>query len=144
MAVKVMVAPAIVARAEAPTDEEAPRPAGSPQAEAAQVVRLRRRRARGPDHADVPQVPPDAPALPVRAAPHGHGSIRNQPGCRGCRSVAGADKPRRREQEEGAIEGEQLSTPESALETAPEPKRPIDAGRMSAQIAAALAGGWRR
>jgi hypothetical protein len=70
------------------------------------------------------------------------GSIRNQPWCRGCRSGAGADKPRRREQEEGEVETS--STPESIPESAPAPQRPVDAGLVSAQIAAALAAGWRK
>ena len=75
-------------------------------------------------------------------------SIRNQPWCRGCRSGAGADKPRRREQEEAPAEIDRESTGESVAEAAPAiaplPQRPIDAGQMATQIAAALAGGWRR
>ena len=70
------------------------------------------------------------------------GSIRNQPWCRGCRSGAGAEKPRRREQEEAAgRRSTPASTSESVAEAAPVAQRPIDAGRCPPQIAAALAGG---
>lgn len=72
------------------------------------------------------------------------GSIRNQPWCRGCRSGAGADKPRRREQEESGAEVDLASTSESVAEAAPVAQRPVDAGLMSQQIAAALAAGWRK
>jgi hypothetical protein len=72
------------------------------------------------------------------------GSIRNQPWCRGCRSGAGAEKPRRREQEEAASGLEAGSTSESVVEAPVVPQRPIDAGQMATQIAAALAGGWRK
>jgi hypothetical protein len=71
------------------------------------------------------------------------GSIRNQPWCRGCRSGAGVEKPRRREQEEASGETESGSTSESVVEAAT-PQRPIDAGQVATQIAAALAGGWRK
>ncbi len=61
------------------------------------------------------------------------GSIRNQPWCRTCRSSAGAERPRRRREE--------LEVPvEVAAQAAPE--KPIDAGIVAAQVAAALAGGW--
>jgi hypothetical protein len=144
MAVKVMVAPAIVASAEAPTMKKLRNPLAPPKP---------RRRKSSVYDADGHEVlitlmclkcHQMRPLSQFGLRRMADGSIRNQPWCRGCRSVAGADKPRRREQEEGAIEGEQLSTPESVLETAPEPHRPVDAGQMSAQIAAALAGGWRR
>jgi hypothetical protein len=72
------------------------------------------------------------------------GSIRNQPWCRGCRSGAGAEKPRRREHEEAVSELDTGSTSESIVETAVAPQRPIDAGQVATQIAAALAGGWRK
>ena len=144
MAVKVMVAPAIVARAEAPPMKKLRDPLAPPKP---------RRRKSSVYDADGHEVlitlmclkcHQMRPLSQFGLRRMADGSIRNQPWCRGCRSVAGADKPRHRVHEEGAIEGEQLSTPESVLETAPEPQRPIDAGRMSAQIAAALAGGWRR
>jgi hypothetical protein len=72
------------------------------------------------------------------------GSIRNQPWCRGCRSGAGADKPRRRDQDAPLAEGDLSPTSESTAEVAPPPVRPVDAGIVSAQIAAALAAGWRK
>jgi hypothetical protein len=72
------------------------------------------------------------------------GSIRNQPWCRGCRSGAGAERPRRREQEEAAAEIDPGSTGESTIGAPPASPRPIDAGQMATQIAAALAGGWRK
>ena len=71
-------------------------------------------------------------------------SIRNQPWCRGCRSGAGAEKPRRREQEEAVSGLDAGSTSESVVEAPIAPQRPIDAGQMATQIAAALAGGWRK
>jgi hypothetical protein len=64
------------------------------------------------------------------------GSIRNQPWCRPCRSSSGAERPRRRA-EEGGVEAPPVAAP-------PEPAPPVDAGRVAAQVAAALAGGWGR
>ena len=72
------------------------------------------------------------------------GSIRNQPWCRGCRSGAGAEKPRRQEREEAVSGLDAGSTSESVVEVPVAPQRPIDAGQMATQIAAALAGGWRK
>jgi hypothetical protein len=72
------------------------------------------------------------------------GSIRNQPWCRGCRSGAGAEKPRRRKQEDAVQDMDTGSTLESVVEAPVAPQRPIDAGQMANQIAAALAGGWRK
>jgi hypothetical protein len=144
MAVKVMVAPAIVARDEAPPMKKLRDPLAPPK---------RRRRKSAVYDADGHEVlitlmclkcHQMRPLSQFGLRRMADSSIRNQPWCRGCRSAAGAEKPRGRGQEEGPIEGEPSSTPESVREAASEPQRPIDAGRMSAQIAAALAGGWRR
>jgi hypothetical protein len=136
MAVKVMVAPAIVARDEAPPMKKLRDPLAPPK---------RRRRKSAVYDADGHEVLITLMCLSQFGLRRmADSSIRNQPWCRGCRSAAGAEKPRGRGQEEGPIEGEPSSTPESVREAASEPQRPIDAGRMSAQIAAALAGGWRR
>jgi hypothetical protein len=144
MAVKVMVAPAITASLEAPPARKLRDPLAPPR------PKRRKSAVYDADGHEVlitlmclkcHQMRPLAMFGLRRMA---DGSIRNQPWCRGCRSGAGADKPRRREQEEGAADGEASSTPESVVEAAPAPPRPIDAGQMSAQIAAALAAGWRK
>jgi hypothetical protein len=144
MAVKVMVAPAIVARAEAPPVRKLRDPLAPP--------RPKRRKSAVYD-ADGHEVLITLMCLKCHQMRPlsmfglrrmADGSIRNQPWCRGCRSGAGAEKPRRRDQEEGTVEPELMSTSESVAEGTPEPQRPIDAGLMSAQIAAALAAGWRK
>ena len=144
MAVKIMVAPAIVALAEAPPARKLRDPLAPPR------PKRRKSSVYDADGHEVlitlmclkcHQMRPLAMFGLRRMA---DGSIRNQPWCRGCRSGAGAEKPRRREQEEATGGIDAVSTPESVVEAAPEPKRPIDAGQMSAQIAAALAGGWQR
>jgi hypothetical protein len=144
MAVKVMVAPAIVARVEAPPARKLRDPLAPP--------RPKRRKSAVYD-ADGHEVLITLMCLKCHQMRPlsmfglrrmADGSIRNQPWCRGCRSGAGAEKPRRRDQEDGAVETEPMSTSESVVEAAPEPQRPIDAGLMSAQIAAALAAGWRK
>ncbi|HVP67546.1 MAG TPA: hypothetical protein VMT17_09820 [Anaeromyxobacteraceae bacterium] len=66
------------------------------------------------------------------------GSIRNQPWCRTCRSSAGAERPRRRRAEEAA------PAAEAPAEPAPPPAKPVDAGLVAAQVAAALAAGWAK
>jgi hypothetical protein len=144
MAVKVMVAPAITARLEAPPGRKVRDPLAPPK------PRRRKSAVYDADGHEVlitlmclkcHQMRPLAMFGLRRMA---DGSIRNQPWCRGCRSGAGADKPRRREQEEAA-DVDVASTSESVAETAPAaPQRPMDAGLMSAQIAAALAAGWRK
>jgi len=142
MAVKVMVAPAITARLEAPPARKLRDPLAPPK------PRRRKSAVYDADGHEVlitlmclkcHQMRPLAMFGLRRMA---DGSIRNQPWCRGCRSGAGADKPRRREQDEGGVEVEPSSTSESVA--APAPQRPVDAGLMSAQIAAALAAGWRK
>ena len=144
MAVKVMLAPAIAAKAEAapvrkPRDPNAP-------------PKPRRRKSAVYD-ADGHEVlitlmclkcHQMRPLSQFGLRRMADGSIRNQPWCRGCRSGAGAERPRRREQEEAQVEMEQdVSTPESAAPV-PEPRRPIDAGQVATQIAAALATGYRK
>jgi hypothetical protein len=142
MAVKVMVAPAIAAQAEAPRVRKIRDPLAPPKP---------RRRKSAVYDADGHEVlitlmclkcHQMRPLSQFGLRRMADGSIRNQPWCRGCRSGAGADRPRRREQEEAVAEVEPLSTPESAVEAAPAPQRPVDAGQVAAQVAAALAGGW--
>jgi hypothetical protein len=144
MAVKVMVAPAIVAHVEAPPARKLRDPQAPP--------RPKRRKSAVYD-ADGHEVLITLMCLKCHQMRPlsmfglrrmADGSIRNQPWCRGCRSGAGAEKPRRRGQEEGGAETESTSTSESIAEAVSEPQRPIDAGLMSAQIAAALAAGWRK
>jgi hypothetical protein len=144
MAVKVMVAPAIVAAAEAPPARRVRDPNAPPK------PRRRKSAVYDADGHEVlitlmclkcHQMRPLAMFGLRRMA---DGSIRNQPWCRGCRSGAGAERPRRREQEEAQVEIEQdVSTPESAAPS-PEARRPIDAGQVATQIAAALAAGYRK
>ena len=77
------------------------------------------------------------------------GAIRNQPWCRPCRSVAGAEKPRRRE---SAETGESVAStvpsapapaaPAAPVQATPPVRRP--ASSVAAEVAAALDAGWRR
>jgi hypothetical protein len=135
MAVKVMVAPAIAAREARP----APRQPRDPGA----TARPRRRRSAVYD-ADGNEVLITLMCLKCHKmrplAQFGlrrmaDGSIRNQPWCRTCRSGAGAERPRR-----AAAEGAPEAPPAEAPPAAPE--RPLDASRVAAQVAAALAAGW--
>jgi hypothetical protein len=144
MAVKVMVAPAITASLEAPPARKLRDPLAPPK------PKRRKSAVYDADGHEVlitlmclkcHQMRPLAMFGLRRMA---DGSIRNQPWCRGCRSGAGADKPRRREQEESGAEVDVASTSESVAEAAPVAQRPVDAGLMSQQIAAALAAGWRK
>ncbi len=144
MAVKVMVAPAIAAAVDAPPARKARDPLAPPK------VRRRKSAVFDADGHEVlitlmclkcHQMRPLSQFGLRRMA---DGSIRNQPWCRGCRSGAGAEKPRHREQEDAVPDTDAGSTPESVVEAAIAPPRPIDAGRMATQIAAALAGGWRK
>jgi hypothetical protein len=144
MAVKVMVAPAITASLEAPPARKLRDPLAPPK------PKRRKSAVYDADGHEVlitlmclkcHQMRPLAMFGLRRMA---DGSIRNQPWCRGCRSGAGADKPRRREQEESGAEVDLASTSESVAEAAPVAQRPVDAGLMSQQIAAALAAGWRK
>jgi hypothetical protein len=68
------------------------------------------------------------------------GSIRNQPWCRGCRSVAGTDRPRRPAEADSPVESTSMAPSPDPIP--PPPQRPVDAGQVAAQVAAALAGGW--
>ncbi len=144
MAVKVMVAPAIAAAVDAPPARKARDPLAPPK------VRRRKSAVFDADGHEVlitlmclkcHQMRPLSQFGLRRMA---DGSIRNQPWCRGCRSGAGTEKPRHREQEDAVPDTDAGSTPESVVEAAIAPPRPIDAGRMATQIAAALAGGWRK
>jgi len=144
MAVKVMVAPAIAAAVEAPPPRKLRDPLAPPKP---------RRRKSSVYDAEGHEVLITLMCLKChRMRPLSQfglrrmadGSIRNQPWCRGCRSGAGAERPRRGEQEEAAVEIDPQSTGESTVEAPPASRRPIDAGQMATQIAAALAGGWRK
>jgi hypothetical protein len=74
------------------------------------------------------------------------GAIRNQPWCRPCRSVAGADKPRRKDSAE-TVESVVLAAPApeaqpaAPVQATPPVRRP--ASSLSAQVAAALDAGRR-
>jgi hypothetical protein len=77
------------------------------------------------------------------------GAIRNQPWCRPCRSAAGTDKPRRKESAETAESAALAVSPPPAavdapvtVQATPPVRRP--GASLSAEVAAALAGGQRR
>ena len=76
------------------------------------------------------------------------GAIRNQPWCRPCRSASGADKPRRKESAEivesvAANPSPPAVQPEAApISASPPTCRP--ASTVAAEVAAALAAGLRR
>jgi len=134
MAVKVMVASAISTR-------EAAGPA--PKARAGAAAKPRRRRSAVYD-ADGHEVlitlmclkcHKMRPLSQFGLRRMADGSIRNQPWCRTCRSSAGAERPRRSAVEEAKPE---VAAPE------PTPEKPVDAGRVAAQVAAALAAGWAK
>ena len=144
MAVKVMVAPAIAAAVEAPPARKLRDPLAPPKP---------RRRKSSVYDAEGHEVlitlmclkcHQMRPLSQFGLRRMADGSIRNQPWCRGCRSGAGTERPRRREQEEGPGEVDPRSTSESIAEAPTVPQRPIDAGQVATQIAAALAGGWRK
>lgn len=144
MAVKVMVAPAVAAAVEAPPARKTRDPLAPPKP---------RRRKSSVYDADGHEVlitlmclkcHQMRPLSQFGLRRMADGSIRNQPWCRGCRSGAGTEKPRRREQEESVADLDAGPTSESAVEAPVAPRRPIDAGQMATQIAAALAGGWRK
>ncbi len=77
------------------------------------------------------------------------GAIRNQPWCRPCRSAAGADKPRRKESAE-TVESPAAAVPPPAPATevgAPVQATPPfrrSASSVATEVAAALAAGLRR
>jgi hypothetical protein len=137
MAVKVMVAPAIVAR----RDAQQP-PARSPRSEDAEP-KAKRRRSSVYD-ADGNEVFITLVCLKChRTRPLSQfglrkmadGAIRNQPWCRTCRgaTTSGASRQRRR--------GPTEVDPVEEVSAAPEPI--VDAGRIAAQVVAALHGGRR-
>jgi hypothetical protein len=75
------------------------------------------------------------------------GAIRNQPWCRPCRSAAGADKPRRRESAETVEPAVPAASPAPAptaapVQATPPVRRP--GSSVAAEVAAALAAGQRR
>lgn len=76
------------------------------------------------------------------------GAIRNQPWCRPCRSAAGAEKPRRKgsaETVESAVAAAPPppeAPPVAAVQATPPVRRPGTS--VAAEVAAALAGGQRR
>jgi hypothetical protein len=78
------------------------------------------------------------------------GAIRNQPWCRPCRSAAGADKPRRKGSAETVESAAAAAPPAVAPEAAPaapvQATPPIrrPASSVATEIAAALAAGQRR
>jgi hypothetical protein len=136
MAVKVMVAPAIVAQQEAAPVRKARDPEAPPKP---------RRRKSSVYDAEGHEVlitlmclkcHQMRPLSQFGLRRMADGSIRNQPWCRPCRSSSGAERPRKR------AEAEVVEAPPVAA--APEPAQPVDAGRVAAQVAAALAGGWGR
>ncbi len=75
------------------------------------------------------------------------GAIRNQPWCRPCRSTAGAEKPRRK----GSAETVESAVVEAPAPTPPPVATPVQAtppirrpaSSVAAEVAAALAGGRR-
>ncbi len=75
------------------------------------------------------------------------GAIRNQPWCRPCRSAAGADKPRKKEAAEtvdssaAAVSLPPEAQPAAPVQATPPIRRP--ASSVAAEVAAALAGGRR-
>jgi hypothetical protein len=79
------------------------------------------------------------------------GAIRNQPWCRPCRSTAGADKPRRRESAE-TVESPALAVPREPAPAPTQAAAPVQAtppvrraaSSVAAEVAAALAAGQRR
>jgi len=76
------------------------------------------------------------------------GAIRNQPWCRPCRSAAGTDKPRAREAAEIVESSAAAPSPAPAVDetapVAPTPPTRRPASTVAAEVAAALDAGWRR
>ncbi len=140
MAVKVMLAPSIVAAAEAAPARKPRDPNAPPKP---------RRRKSAVYDADGHEVLITLMCLKCHKmrplAQFGlrrmsDGSIRNQPWCRGCRSVAGTDRPRRPAEADSPVESTSMAPSPDPIP--PAPQRPVDAGQVAAQVAAALAGGW--
>jgi hypothetical protein len=139
MAVKVMVAPVIAAAAEAAPVRKIRDPSAPPKP---------RRRKSAVYDADGHEVlitlmclkcHKMRPLSQFGLRRMADGSIRNQPWCRGCRSGAGAERPRRPDQDDSPVD----IAPIPAADPIPHaPPRPVDAGQVATQIAAALAAGW--
>ncbi len=76
------------------------------------------------------------------------GAIRNQPWCRPCRSASGTEKPRTRGSAEIAESIEAAPSPAPAAEetspVAATPPTRRTASAVAAEVAAALDAGWRR
>jgi hypothetical protein len=77
------------------------------------------------------------------------GAIRNQPWCRTCRSAAGAEKPARGEAAETVDSPAAAPSPAEGRDAAPAASAPPEpavrrTGAIAAEIAAALAAGMRR
>jgi hypothetical protein len=66
------------------------------------------------------------------------GAIRNQPWCRSCRAEASAANPKRRR-----AAGEAVAEPGEAGDAVAAPEQPLDPGRLAAQVVAALHNGRR-
>ena len=138
MAVKVMVAPAIV-NGELRSEPRArpPRAPGAPE-------KPRRRRSSVYD-ADGNEVfitlmclkcHKMKPLVQFGLRRMADGAIRNQPWCRPCRSGSGAERPRRAR--EATVPADPVAAVEPAPpETAP-PQKPIPASAIAAQVAAAI------
>src|SRR5690349_21345941 len=133
MAVKVMLAPALVKRDEAPVKS----------ARASGEAKPKRRRSSVFD-ADGNEVfitlvclkcHKTRPLSQFGLRKMADGAIRNQPWCKACRSGT-AESPRRRKAAAPEVEDPAASEPRIA-------EAPVDAGLMAAQIVAALHGGRR-
>ncbi len=142
MAVKVMVAPAIV------KGEVAREPANAPVARPREAPKPKRRKTAVYD-AEGSEVfitlmclkcHKMKPLSQFGLRKMADGAIRNQPWCRPCRSGAGAEKPRGASREaavsEGSVETAAPST-DVAFPAAPAPSAPASPN-LAAQIAAAL------
>ncbi len=141
MAVKVMVAPAI---AQGEVQARKPRQAGS---------KARARRRSSVYDADGNEVfitlmcqkcHKMRPLSQFGLRKMADGAIRNQPWCRSCRSGSGTGMAQTRGQP--PVEATPPETPEAAVATAPAgsvaaPKRPVPAGTVAAQVAAAIVWG---
>jgi hypothetical protein len=131
MAVKVMLAPAIVRR-----EEEAAAKRAAP------VEPKPKRRRSAVYDADGNEVFLTLMCLKCHKmrplSQFGLRAIRNQPWCRTCRSGASAANPKRRK---GGEDVEGLASPEAPASSAAE--KPVDPGTLAAQVVAALHGGRR-
>ena len=146
MAVKVMVAPAI---ANGEIEKSARRPRAADPAPAPAKPRRRRSSVYDADGNEVfitlmcLKCHKMRPLSQFGLRRMSDGAIRNQPWCRTCRSGA-AEQPKRR----GAVEpGESVESAEAAGSppaAAPDPQSQRAPATLAAEVAAALAGGFRR